>query len=327
MVARLSTMANMQSFKRYIGRSGEKSVEWMAVDIYLNVSKNTPPFTLYLQHYLPWKAFVAETNMLSPESVGSVYMVSNSWTNMDVTIGIIISTIESFVTSNGICFVSVLLFTGDLAVSTLTMLSIVLVVICLLGTLLGPLFNYTFGAIEAVGVTVFVGMSVDYALHVAHGYHCSRGQTRFEKVRDTLTHLGVSILGGALTTGGSAIFLLFCKIFFFLQLGTMMLLNTGLALIFSLGWLCAILMIMGPTSNMFSLHFYVKIPCLLCARVGTYCTRCKKQPVLPRNSPTNHANTTPIQNPTHEVDEESSDDSSDDEYGPVTIIDPNKDFI
>lgn len=29
--------------------------------------------------------------------------------------------------------------------------------------------GFEFGAIEAVGVTIFVGMSVDYCLHVAHG--------------------------------------------------------------------------------------------------------------------------------------------------------------
>ena len=75
--------------------------------------------------------------------------------------------------------------------------------------------------------------------------------------------LGVSILGGAITTGGSAIFLLFCKIYFFLQLGTMMLLNTLLALCFSIGWLCAILMIIGPETSLFYVYFYLKLPCLI----------------------------------------------------------------
>ena len=58
-------------------------------------------------------------------------------------------------------------------------------------TLMGFLFavlGYTFGAIEAVGVTIFIGMSVDYALHMAHGYHSAHGSTRFEKIRDALTH-------------------------------------------------------------------------------------------------------------------------------------------
>ena len=179
-----------------------------------------------------------------------------------------VCTIESFVTSNAICFISVLLFTGDIALSILTMIAILLIVITLLGTLLGPAFNYTFGAIEAVGVTVFIGMSVDYALHIAHGYHSSQHKTRLEKVRATLTHLGVSILGGAITTGGSAVFLLFCKIYFFLQLGTMMLLNTTYALIYSLGWLCCMLIIIGPTSNICYIYFYAKLPLVILMWIG-----------------------------------------------------------
>ena len=259
----LSRVSRLESYLYYVSLANPDGITWIAVDVYLNVSRHTPAFFMYASHYLPWKGFVSRINKNNPEPLGKAIMISSAWTEMDVTIGIIISTVESFVTSNAICFFSVLVFTGDVALSVLTMLSILLIVICLLGTLLGPIFNYTFGAIEAVGVTVFVGMSVDYALHIAHGYHSAHTKRRFDKVRDTLTHLGVSILGGAITTGGSAIFLLFCKIYFFLQLGTMMLLNTLLALCFSIGWLCAILMIIGPETSLFYIYFYLKLPCLI----------------------------------------------------------------
>ena len=294
----LLTLSRRPTFHQYIGTTengDEERITWIAVDFYLNVSKNTPAFTMYLDHYLVWKSFVNDINLDSPSSLGNVVMISSSWTEMDITIGIIISTIESFLTSNFICFISVLVFTGDIALSILTMVSILLIVVCLLGTLLGPIFNYTFGAIEAVGVTVFIGMSVDYALHVAHGYHSSTHKSRYAKVRATLTHLGISILGGAITTGGSAIFLLFCKIYFFLQLGTMMLLNvsihycssptkmkyifltylimmytfamsnsqTILALIFSMGWLCSMLLILGPTTSICDIYFYIKLPIVI----------------------------------------------------------------
>ena len=257
------SLSRESQMRRYLGTTSEsdrEKITWLAVEFHLNVSKHTPPFTMYTDHYWKWKQFVYKLNLRAPSTVGKVVMISDSWTAMDITIGIIISTIESFVTSNAICFISVLLFTGDIALSVLTMVAILLIVITLLGTLLGPVFNYTFGAIEAVGVTVFIGMSVDYALHIAHGYHSSQHKTRLEKVRATLTHLGVSILGGAITTGGSAVFLLFCKIYFFLQLGTMMLLNTTYALIYSLGWLCCMLILIGPTSKICYIYFYAKLP-------------------------------------------------------------------
>ena len=62
-------------------------------------------------------------------------------------------------------------------------------------------------AIEAVGVTIFVGMSVDYCLHTAHAYSHSESETRRGKVTDALTHMGISILGAFVTTVGSTVFL------------------------------------------------------------------------------------------------------------------------
>ena len=99
-------------------------------------------------------------------------------------------------------------------------------------------------------MTIFVGMSVDYALHMAHGYHSAHGSNRFEKVRDALTHLGISIIGGAVTTAGAAVFLFFCHMYLFIQLGTMMFMNTILALFFSLIFLSCMLMVGGPMTHM-----------------------------------------------------------------------------
>ena len=156
-----------------------------------------------------WLKVFQQFNAANPKSVGEGRMISDAFTKMDTEIGIIYSTITSFAVSNLICLVCVIVFTGDLVVSVFTMLSIILIVITLMGFLFAVM-GYTFGAIEAVGVTIFVGMSVDYALHMAHGYHGAHGDTRFEKIRQALAHLGVSIIGGAATTAGAAIFLFFC---------------------------------------------------------------------------------------------------------------------
>merc|ERR1711907_278241 len=128
--------------------------------------------------------------------------------------------------------------------------------------LMGFLFavlGYTFGAIEAVGVTIFVGMSVDYALHMAHGYHSAHGATRFEKIRDALTHLGISIIGGAITWAGAAIFLFFCHMYLFIQLGTMMFMNTLLALYFSVVFMVALLAIIGPLTHACDIYHVLKV--------------------------------------------------------------------
>ena len=139
----------------------------------------------------------------------------------------------------------ILLFTQNFLISLYAMLTIVLIVITLMGFLFA-VAGFTFGAIEAVGVTIFVGMSVDYCLHVAHGYHSSASRTREDKTTESLTALGVSILGAAMTTASSSAFLFPCRIYLFIQLGVMLVSNTILAVFFALVFLVAMLMIGGP---------------------------------------------------------------------------------
>merc|ERR1711871_1643723 len=209
-------------------------------------------------YHKEWAKFVEVLNEDPPEYVGKVRMISSAWTQMDTELGIITSTITSYFSSNAICLICVIVFTGDLIISLYAMLSIFLIVTTLMGFLFAVL-GYTFGAIEAVGVTIFVGMSVDYALHMAHGYHSAHGATRFEKIRDALTHLGISIIGGAITTAGAAIFLFFCHMYLFIQLGTMMFMNTVLALFFSLIFLSSMLMVAGPLTHACDIYHVLKV--------------------------------------------------------------------
>ena len=236
------------------GKDFEGKIQWTSLTMKVNVDASGGAATLLPQHTL-WKEFTESVQKRAPKSVGTVRLISKHFTQMDTEIGIITSTVVSYLTSNAICFVCVVIFTGDLLVSLYAMFSIVLIVMTLMGFLFA-IMGYTFGAIEAVGVTIFVGMSVDYGLHMAHGFHGAHGKTRFEKIRDALTHLGVSIVGGAVTTAGAAIFLLFCHMFLFVQLGTMMFANTLLALFFSLVFLAAVCDVGGPLSHMFDIYAF-----------------------------------------------------------------------
>ena len=238
---------------------------WLSLRFRLNAAVADGAFALQ-PLYLKWKKFMDETvNPGSPAELGPAQIVSAHFTSMDTEIAIIMSTVESFLMSNAICLGAVLIFTGDLAISLYTMFAIMMIVVTLLGFLFGVM-GFSFGAIEAVGVTIFVGMSVDYCLHLAHGYHHSEGKTRVEKLRDAMTHLGVSIVMGAITTGGAASFLLMCYLYLFFQLGVMMLMNTLLALFFSLVYLAAVLAIAGPTNNLCYVYAWPRIfcRCLFC---------------------------------------------------------------
>merc|ERR1712146_541458 len=94
---------------------------------------------------------------------------------------------------------------------------------------------------------------------MAHGYHGAHGETRYKKIRHALTHLGVSIIGGAGTTAGAAIFLFFCHMYLFIQLGTMMFMNTLLALYYSVVFMVALLAIIGPLTHACDIYHVLKV--------------------------------------------------------------------
>ena len=221
------------------------NIRWVSINIHIDVDKAALSDVLQ-PTWKKWSLFLAKMNAKAPDSAGYAIMVSSEFTKMDQQLALIGSTINGFMTSNLICLAAVLLFTGDLVISIYTMLSIVLIVITLLGFLFGAL-GWTFGAIEAVGVTIFVGMSVDYCLHTAHGYAHSASETRKGKVTDALTHIGVSILAAFGTTAGSTLFLFPTWIYLFYQLGVMMFANTILAVMYSFFFLSTLLMACGPT--------------------------------------------------------------------------------
>ena len=182
------------------------SIEWVKVDLNVDVSRSSNAAQL-APIYSAWNTFIVSMNArCGHDAVGEVVMVSGKFTTMDQELSLISSTINGFMTSNLICFAAVLFFTGDIVISFYTMTAIFMIVVTLLGLLFGIL-GWTFGAIEAVGVTIFVGMSVDYCLHTAHAYSHSASKTRRGKVTDALTHMGISILGAFVTTAGSTLFL------------------------------------------------------------------------------------------------------------------------
>ena len=63
-------------------------------------------------------------------------------------------------------------------------------------------------------IVMVVGMAVDYAVHFTHFYNEAHG-SRFEKAQGALHGVGVSVVGGAVTTAGAALPLIFAPNFQF----------------------------------------------------------------------------------------------------------------
>lgn len=100
--------------------------------------------------------------------------------------------------------------------------------------------GWEMGAVEAISLSILVGSSVDYCVHLVEGYllagenpqdaHSQRQWRTLEAVR----HVGVAIVSSALTTVIATVPLFFCIIAPFAKFGKIVALNTGVSILYTL---------------------------------------------------------------------------------------------
>lgn len=191
-----------------------------------------------------WENFVNDLNSNAPAKAGHAVIYGNAFNEVYRKNAILSTTLSSWAISNGLCLLIILLFTRNVFLSIIVMFTVILMVICLMGFVLVGL-SIEFGPIEAIGVTIFVGLSANYALHVSHAYHDASTMSRLEKAQLTIFATGSPIMAAAISTIGACAFLLGCRLWLLVELGMMLCSNTATALIFSMVML-AILSIVGP---------------------------------------------------------------------------------
>lgn len=195
-----------------------------------------------------WEDYVEQLNSRTPAAAGQALMVSINWRSMELEDRVFASTITAFSLSMMTSLVAVTLFTRNITLAFYVCCTILLVVCVLSGCLLNFL-QYDFGVVEAIGATVFVGLSVDYCLHLAHGYFHAAGRSRAEKLHHVLMVLTPSILGGAVTTVAACAFLLPCRMILFRKLGWTLMLNATISIVYTFTFLAPLLLIAGPQST------------------------------------------------------------------------------
>ena len=97
-----------------------------------------------------------------------------------------------------------------------------------------------------MNLTLVVGLSVDYTVHLAEGYHLSPEYRRRGRAYDMLEAVGVSVVSGAITTMGAAVFMLFAQLQFFVQFGAFLFGIIGFSLLYSLVLFTTLIALCGP---------------------------------------------------------------------------------
>jgi predicted RND superfamily exporter protein len=231
--------------------------------------------SLSLNTYKTWSSFTSMVNELAPPGMTPVIAQSDIFWNGYRTEETVNSTVVTWLIANGLCFAIILLFTQNLLLCLMVMASITLIFLCIVGWLFA-VFGLVFGPVQALGVSIFIGLSANYSLHVVHAYHRASGSLRTEKVRQALFITGSPICASALSTIGGSAFLFGCRTSALVELGILICCITAMALLYSMGYLLTWLLIIGPLpyenvkehGNGHKLHRWDLAACSRCFQQG-----------------------------------------------------------
>lgn len=231
--------------------------------------------------YKEWTDFTAEVNELSPAEVPPVIAQSSIFLDAYRLEALINSTLMTWFVANGLCLIVILVFIQNLALSAMIMVTITLVLFCL-GGLIFAVFHIPFGPVEALGVSIFIGLSANYSLHIVHAYHHSTSGKREIKIKEAIFAVGSPIIASAISTMGASAFLFWCRTWVFIELGLLICSITGMALLFTMTFLSSWLASAGPlpvdqhgssNSQQWDLRVLCSLSCLKARRRPTVDTK------------------------------------------------------
>jgi predicted RND superfamily exporter protein len=150
----------------------------------------------------------------------------------------------------------------NVLVSFYAMVNIVGIVICCIGFMVAA--GWQLGTIEGICITVCIGFSVDFVVHVAIAYIESNAETRYERTRVALGEMGISVLGATLTTGISSLIMIAAPMIPFSKIGIFVTFDIFVSLLFAVGLYPSMLASFGPEGTSGSIRW------LLCHNACPY---------------------------------------------------------
>lgn len=129
--------------------------------------------------------------------------------------------------------------TRHVRITLFAVFSVVTIVLCTVALMV--LLGYKLGVLESMALSILVGVSIDYTVHLALAYMEAKAPEDEEddsrytvenRMRDACRHAGISVFSGAFTTSLAGFVLLFATITFFTTFG-LFILSTALLSIVS----------------------------------------------------------------------------------------------
>ncbi|XP_027803507.2 protein dispatched homolog 3 [Marmota flaviventris] len=236
----------------------EGRVQWISMAFESTTYKGKSSFQTH-SDYLRWEGFLRQQLQSFPEgsALRRGFQTCEHWKQIFMEIIGVQSALYGLALSLLICVATVAVFTTHILLLLPVLLSI-LGIVCLVVTIM-YWSGWEMGAVEAISLSILVGSSVDYCVHLVEGYllagenlpphqaEDARSQRQWRTL-EAVRHVGVAIVSSALTTVIATVPLFFCIIAPFAKFGKIVALNTGVSILYTLTVSTALLGIMAPGS-------------------------------------------------------------------------------
>merc|ERR1712167_129235 len=219
--------------------------------------------TLEVQYNL-FEGWLENLNSQAPKSANRAFHVAanSMWVWMHTQTVFVSSAITGMITGTLLAFVVALLATQQILVAFASMLTIVGILASVLGSMVA--LGWELGTIESICLTILAGFSVDYVVHLAHAFVHAEKKERLDKVRSALDEIGVSVLGGMLTSASAAVALMICQLQFFHKFGVFLMLTVSISWIWANVGFLASMALLGPDVSTPS---WLQVPASMIAKI------------------------------------------------------------
>ncbi|XP_071145886.1 protein dispatched homolog 3-like [Mytilus edulis] len=272
------TVYGRQAQAHVVGGFQNNSLQWWAFAFESTTSKDQSYFEAY-KEYLKWEELMKKIKQdyESTQFVQNVFQTSQFWPQVMMEVVAVNSAIYSLVFSMVICLVAVAIFTSHVTLLLIVFITI-LEMICLVAGIF-YLAGWEMGGVEAISLSILVGSSVDYCVHLVEGFLLAgkaipdnlkndHAGSRQWRTKAAISHIGVSIFSSAMTTIIAAIPLTQTTILPFSKFGQILAINSSVSIVYCLTICAAFLAFMGPSKFVCKWKSTLKMTIGTCVVIG-----------------------------------------------------------
>jgi len=223
----LETAAFVAEFRKFttgtskdVGFSSDGSrLLWIRALFRTTIPDTLPSFQRR-NHYHEWKQLLLQVNKNTTQSVTPAFQASSGWVDMMTEIVAVNGAKKSGIMAVLFVYVVVSNSIGSIGMGVTALLAVASVTLIVLGAFAAS--NWTVGAVEAISVTLLVGLSVDFIIHFCEAYitcglawrkpELSESGQRTVRTRAALAQVGVPLISAAVSIFTTAGIMWFCTI-------------------------------------------------------------------------------------------------------------------